>query len=250
MDIEMNMVGLRAMLVYSVRKLLTNRRWIIIMLLAVLVGVVMGYSASISANALDQGSDLLNLLVLSFTLPIMAMIFGASMIRNEIDDRSITQVITSPVDRRVSYLGYYVALIIVLALSLLAVTAVGWSGFYLVSGISGDAVGLFMAYLAVILLGAFVYSSLFLAMGVVFRQPIYLGLIYAFIWEGFIGTLPGAVGNLTIMHQLRVIASSMIDHGSIASFSGDAVVSLVSLLLLTAILLFLGAYAFREKQVP
>ena len=95
------------------------------------------------------------------------MIFGASMIRNEIDDRSITQVITSPVDRRISYLGYYMALIIVLALSLLSVTVAGWAGYYLVFGISGDAVGLFMAYLAVILLGAFVYSSLFLVMGVV-----------------------------------------------------------------------------------
>ena len=250
MDVELNLVGLKAMLVYSVRKLLTNRRWIIIFLLAVLVGVVMGYSASLSTNALDQGSDLLNLLVLSFTLPIMAMIFGASMIRNEIDDRSITQVITSPVDRRVSYLGYYMALIIVLALSLLAVTVVGWSGFFLVSGISGDAAGLLLAYLVVIMLGAFVYSSLFLVMGVVLRQPIYLGLIYAFIWEGFIGTLPGAVGSLTIMHQLRVIASSMIGHGSISAFSGDAVVSFLSLLLLTAVLLFLGAYSFREKQVP
>lgn len=250
MDVELNLVGLKAMLVYSVRKLLTNRRWIIIFLLAVLVGVVMGYSASLSTNALDQGSDLLNLLVLSFTLPIMAMIFGASMIRNEIDDRSITQVITSPVDRRVSYLGYYMALIIVLALSLLAVTVVGWSGFFLVSGISGDAAGLLLAYLVVIMLGAFVYSSLFLVMGVVLRQPIYLGLIYAFIWEGFIGTLPGAVGSLTIMHQLRVIASSMIGHGSISAFSGDALVSFLSLLLLTVALLFLGAYSFREKQVP
>ena len=42
MDIELNTVGLRAMVVYSVRKLLTNRRWIIIFLLAVLVGVVGG----------------------------------------------------------------------------------------------------------------------------------------------------------------------------------------------------------------
>lgn len=250
MDLGLNMIGLRAMVVYSVRKLLTNRRWIIIILLAVLVGAVMGYSASLNTDALNQGSDLLNLLILSFILPIMAMIFGASMIRNEIDDRSITQVITSPVDRRVSYLGYYLALMIVLALALVVVTAVGWTGYYAVSGITGDAVGLFSSFLSVILLGALVYSSLFLVMGVVLRQPIYLGLIYAFIWEGFIGSLPGAVGNLTIMHQLRVIASSQIRYGSISGFSGDAFISIISLVGITAALLLLGAYSFREKQVP
>jgi ABC-2 type transport system permease protein len=251
MDVTLNMVGLRAMLSYSVRKLLTNRRWIIVLLLAALIGVVMGYSASLGAvGALDQGSDLLNLLVLSFVLPIMAMIFGASMIRNEIDDRSITQVITSPVDRRISYLGYYLSLIMVLALSLLVVTVVGWTGYYLVSGISGDAVGLLIAYLAVLMLGAVVYSSLFLVMGVVLKQPIYLGLIYAFVWEGFIGSLPGAIGNITIMHQLRVIASSQIHNGSISGFSGDAVVSFIALAVMTAVLLIAGAYAFREKQLP
>ncbi len=238
------------MLTYSIKKLLTNRRWIIILLLAALIGVVMGYSASLSINSIGQGSDLLNLLVLSFVLPIMAMIFGASMIRNEIDDRSITQVLTSPVDRRISYLGYYLSLIIVLGISLVIITTVGWSGYFLISGMSSDAIGLLLSYLAVLMLGTVVYSSLFLVMGVVLRQPIYLGLIYAFIWEGFIGSFPGVVGNFTIMHQLRIIASTQINYGSISGFSGDAGISFISLIILAAILLLLGAYLFREKQVP
>jgi hypothetical protein len=87
-------------------------------------------------------------------------------------------------------------------------------------------------------------------MGVVLKQPIYLGLIYAFIWEGFIGSLPGAIGSITIMHQLRVIASGQIHFGSISGISGDAGGSLLALSVLTIVLLVLGAYAFREKQVP
>ena len=89
-----------------------------------------------------------------------------------------------------------------------------------------------------------------MVMGVVLKQPIYLGLIYAFVWEGFIGSLPGAIGNITILNQLRVIASSEIHNGSISGFSGDAGVSLVSLLVLTVVLLLIGAYTFRVKQVP
>jgi ABC-2 type transport system permease protein len=130
------------------------------------------------------------------------------------------------------------------------VTAFGWTAYYLVSGMSADAVGLLLAYLGVLVLGAVVYSSLFLVMGVVLKQPLYLGLIYAFVWEGFIGSLPGAVGNITIMHQLRVIASSQIHNGGISGVSGDPVASLVTLIILAAVLLIAGAYAFREKQLP
>ena len=47
MDIDMNIIGLRAMVIYSIKKLLTNRRWIDHHVAGGLVGVVMGYSASL-----------------------------------------------------------------------------------------------------------------------------------------------------------------------------------------------------------
>jgi ABC-type transport system involved in multi-copper enzyme maturation permease subunit len=250
MELSLNASGLRAMFVYSNKKLLTNRRWLIVAVVAALIGVVMGYSATLTKDALMGGSDMLNLLVLSFLLPILSMIFGASIIRNDIDDRSITQVLTSPVDRRVSYLGYYLSLLTVLIAALLLILLVGWTGFYLVAGSGGSAIGMLAAYAGVLVLGAIVYSSLFLVMGVVLKQPIYLGLFYVFIWEGFVGSLPGAIGEFTIMHQLKVIAAGQIPYGSIADTQGDALASLVALAVASIVLLVLGAFALREKQVP
>jgi ABC-2 type transport system permease protein len=250
MDISLNMAGIKAMFRYSSKKLLLNHRWIVVALVSLLVALVMGYSATQSKGGLVDGNNLLDMLVLSLLLPIMSMVYGASMIRNELDDRSVTSVITSPIDRRVSYLGYYLALITVLALIMLIITVVGWSSYFFLTRVDSGAANLLIVYSSVLIFGAVIYSSLFLAMGAVLKQPIYLGLLYAFVWEGFIGSVPGAIGDFTIRHQLRVISSSMIDDKAITNVSGDLTASVLMLIGVAAFLLIAGAFVFREMEVP
>ena len=250
MELGSDLAGLRALISFSSKKLLLNRRWIIVALMAGLVALVMLYVANEGSGTIEEGSSLINTLVLSFLLPIMSLIYGASMIRNEIDDRSITQVVTSPMDRRMSYIGYYVSLSLVLIVMLVLIEAVGWLSFFLTTSVDQEALELLLSYALVLTIGAFVYSSLFLALGVVLKQPIYLGLLYAFVWEGFVGSLPGAIGQYTIMYYLKVIGAELIPYGNITEFSGDASISAVVLAGLTIILLALGAWAFREKEMP
>ena len=166
------------------------------------------------------------------------------------DDRSITPVITAPLDRRASYLGYYITLVLAAALILLLVNLVGWSSYFLLTSVSRDAANILLTYSAVLALGVVVYSSLFLLLGVVLKQPIYVGLVYAFVWEGFIGSLPGVISQYTLMHQLKVIASSLLNEGSVIGATGDATWSFVALILVTVVLLVLGAMTFREQEVP
>jgi ABC-type transport system involved in multi-copper enzyme maturation permease subunit len=249
-DLAKSIIGLRAMIRFSTKKLLFNRRWMVVALIALLVGAVMGYAALEGEDDIGIGVAYLDLLVLSFLLPIMSMIYGASMIRSEIDDRSITQVITSPVDRRVAYMGYYLSLIGVLALMMVTVNAVGWGSYFGLIGIDGEAMRVLLSISAVLTIGSVVYSSLFLVMGVALKQPVYLGLLYAFVWEGFVGSLPGAVGEYTIRHHLRVIASEWVNHADLANVPGDPLGSSIVLLAVTAVLLTAGMWAFREKEVP
>ena len=193
----------------------------------------MGYFATEVEEGLTAASDLFNILVLFFFMPILALIYGASMIRNEIDNRSITQVLTSPMDRRLSYLGYYFALALVLALLLMLVTTIGWACFFAVKGFDAASIELLLGYLLTVCIGALVYSALFLVFGVVLRHPIYLGLFYVFIWEDFVGSIPGAAENYTIRHHLLVLASSWIDYGEVATMTGEPGVSAMVLFGLT-----------------
>jgi hypothetical protein len=84
----------------------------------------------------------------------------------------------------------------------------------------------------------------------VLRQPIYLGLIYVFVWEGFVGSAPGAIGEYTIGHQLGVIASQVIGEGGISRLNGDPLISAMALLAVTAVTLVLGAVTFHGKELP
>ena len=237
------------MTVFSARKLLQNRRWVIVASLAALVTSVMGYAATQDMADAGTASDMTLLLMVAFLLPVLALIYGASMIRNEVDDRSIVQVITSPLDRRTSYLGYYMALVAVLCVLISLITLVGGMAFLLFSSDGGGVLEMTLSFIAVQMLGVLVYSSLFLVMGTLMKQPIYLGLLYVFVWEGFVASVPGAIGSYTIRHQLQVIASGVISEGSVASVTGDGGISALVLVALTAVLVLLGAYLFREMEV-
>lgn len=242
-------IGLRTVAAFSARKLLMNRRWMLVMLLGVLVAGVMGYAATEQGADMDTASDLMVLLMLAFLLPVLSLIYGASMIRNEMDDRSIVQVITAPLDRRISYLGYYIGLVMVLCLMITVVTVIGGLAFLALSPEREGGAQLLLTFIVLQYLGVLVYSALFLFIGTLLKQPIYLGLIYIFVWEGFITSVPGSIGDLTVRHHLQVVASELTELGSVASTSGDWAVSLVALLIMTALLVLAGAFVLWREEV-
>lgn len=249
MELGTNITGLKALFLFSARKMLVRRRWLLFALLALLVVGVMGYGASQPGADAENGSDMLDLFVLTFLLPVLALIFGASMIRNEIDDRSIIQVITSPIDRRFSYVSYYLALALVMMVMISILAILGGATYFLIGGSGGDPVGIVIGYVIVCCVGAAAYSSLFLLFGVAMRQPLYLGLFYVFIWEYFVGTVPGAIGQYTIRHQLHVIGSALIKSGDISGVGGDGGMAAAILMVVAVVSVLAGALLFWNKEV-
>ncbi len=251
MDLNVYVSGILAIFKYSARKILLNKRWIITLLIGILVGLVMGYVGSQEGDILDTGASLMDILILSFIMPIIAMIYGASLIRNEIEDKSITQVITAPLDRAVSYFGYYLSLAASLSVILIVINLIGWLAFFSQKGFSSEAAELLGAMLGLSIVGSLVYSSLFLLMGTIFKRPVYIGLFFAFIWEGFIGSIPGSIGNYTIKHFIRSIGNSWVGYGELAFYeSADAGTAFLVLAVVTIACLAIGALAFRECEYP
>jgi len=251
MELKRVLVGIQALTFYSTKKLLFGKKAIITVLVGVFVAAVMGYAGSQTKDPLNDGTNLMDTLILFFFMPVMAMVFGSSLIRDEIDDKSITHVATAPLDRAFSYLGYYLPLGIATAVSMFAISTVGWLAFFGQHGMGSDELGLYLEFAALVVIGSFVYSSLFLAISVLFNKPILIGLFYAFIWEGYIGSLPGAIQNASVKHYLRSLGSEWVKFGDISRWNqaSSAWSSALVLIGVTIFFLILGAYLFREKEL-
>jgi len=251
MQLNAAISGISALTVHLVRRLLLSRKVVIAILIALFVAVIMGYAGAQDLDTLNEGASLMDVLILFFFMPVIAMIFGTSLIRDEIDDRSITHIATSPLDRAYVYVGYYIPLVIAVVVSMLVVETAGFIAFFSQQGFSSEAGEMYLEFMGLIAIGAFVYSSLFLAVSVLFKKPVFFGLFYAFIWEGFVGSLPGAIQKASIKHYLRSVGSEWVDYGEMHLFedASGAGYSAIVLIVLAVVLLVLGAYLFREKEL-
>lgn len=251
MDVGKVMAGITALTLHSLKKLLFGKKVVITILVTLFVAAVMAYGGSQTDDPLDDGTNLMDTLILFFFMPVMAMIYGSSLIRDEIDDKSITHVATAPLDRAFSYVGYYLPLAIAVSVSMIIITSVGAFVFFGQHGFGSGSSEIYLQFLALVVIGSFVYSSLFLAISVLFKKPVFFGLFYAFIWEGYVGSLPGAIQSASIKHYLRSLGAGWVDFGDISGFdTASSVAGSAALLLgLTIFLLIFGAYLFREKEL-
>jgi ABC-2 type transport system permease protein len=251
MDLKEALTGIAAIAQHSFKKLVFSKKAVITILVTVFVAAVMGYVGAQDVDPLADGTDLLDTLILFFFMPVMAMIFGSSLMRDEIDDKSITHVATAPLDRVFSYVGYYVPLACAVAVSMVIVNTGGFLAFFVQNDIGADALEVYLEFTALVTIGSFVYSALFLAVSVVFKKPVFFGLFYAFIWEGLIGSLPGNIQKVSVKHYLRSVGSDWVDYGSISSFeeASDPMASGLVLLVLLALFVLVGAYIFREMEL-
>lgn len=255
-DVKANLIGMLAIVRYFTKKILFSRKAIITVLIALFIAAVTGYFASQNLDApreeeLNGSTDLMDLLVLSFFMPIIAMIYGASIIRDEIEDKSITQILTSPTDRAFAYLGYYISLAISLSIVMVIIITVGFIPLLARMGIDGDSLGIYANVCVLSIIGALVYSSLFLFISLPMKRPLYFGLFYAFIWEGFIGSLGGKIQEVAIKHYIRSIGSDWFSHGGITDYSASsAAYSSQVLVGVTFTFLLLGVILFNMKEFP
>lgn len=251
MDLKGNLIGMLAIIRYSTKKILFSRKAIVTLLIALFIAGVMGYAATQEMDRLQDGTNFMDYLILFFFMPIVAMIYGASIIRDEIDDRSITQILTSPLNRAFAYLGYYISLVISLSIVMVIIVTVGFISFFGQLGIDSDALSIYSSVCILSIIGSMVYSSLFLFISLPLKRPLYFGLFYAFIWEGFIGSLGGRIQEVAIKHYIRSIGSGWISHGDISRYNASTIgVSSQVLVVITMVFLLLGIIIFRVKEFP
>lgn len=152
----------------------------------------------------DLYDTLVPLLIFSFSLTILSVVYGTGVVGQEIEQKTIVYLLTRPIKRwRILIARFAVSLLVVMAtttlsLLLLALALFGPSQFAS-AGVGPD--------LRALALGTLAYGALFLLLGALSPRPLIYGLLFVFGWETWVPRLPGAFAKISIMSYLRALAA-------------------------------------------
>ncbi|MGQ0631340.1 MAG: ABC transporter permease [Sporichthyaceae bacterium] len=204
----------------TLRGLLGRRR--VIFLLA-LPGLLLGLAVLVRVLA-GRDDDLTVAITgglgVALFVPLLGVIAGTGAIGPEIDDGSIVYLLAKPLSRRtIAVTKALVAIGVIAAFAALPVLIAG----LVMSGTDGDlALGFFAGALA----ASIAYGALFLMLGVVTRNAVLVGLIYAVVWETLVGSFVPGAKALSIAQWSGSITESIVGTEVARQLDIDAAVSL------------------------
>jgi ABC-2 type transport system permease protein len=198
-----------------------GRLWISALLAAlppVLLAAFLSYGVNGPTLITGWGGILITL-VLSVQIPLITLIIGVGLFRNEIEDDTLPYLTLRTVARPSivvgKYLGGLAAALTFLVPSFLValgVTAAGADG-------AGFPPGYIAGGAAILLLGTVTYLAVYLLVGLVTRSAVVLGLVYAFLWEFVLQNFPGHLPQITVYYYLRTLGAVLTTANPIGSYS-------------------------------
>jgi len=207
----------------TLRTLFGRRRFLLLLPLPALVVGLAVLAETFGADPAEWGSGVLVGLGFAVVLPVLSLIVGASVLGSEIDDGTAVHLLTKPVRRSTIVLSKLVVAVVVTWL------AVG-TGLAL-AGLVADGPRLALGLLAGTGVGALAYGALFLALSLLTRRPVLVGLAYILVWEGILASSVSGTQVLSIRQYVLAVAERI---GSTTLFTGNLSVQVS--LIMTAVI--------------
>ncbi len=208
---------MRALFVLALQQILGGKKiWILgiflslPILLLLLILAASGFDFPEDESVDVEGLSMSTFLYVMYpqSLCILAsLLYGASLLAGEIEDKTLTYLFTRAMPRWKVLLGKYLAT----AASLSVLTVLSMTVAFLICGLPvGWHVWL---ALAVTTVGAcFAFTSVFCLLGLFFpRRALPVGLMYAVVVEGLLSVVPAVVNEFTVSYYLRSIGWHLAD---------------------------------------
>lgn len=255
--------GMRVMTALAVRELVISKKSLLVVLLgaalvaaAVLQNVLVLTGFVRRANVPMFYGFMVTEAFLRFFLPVVSLFYGAALVTDEVDGRTLTYLTTRPVDKRILLYGKFAGFLLVATAILEVTLCLCWLAFATAVGAGGlGAHALTLAKDgAATVMGLLAYGAFFTFLGAFMRKPVMPGLIFAFVWEQIASFLPGGAQRLTILHYLQAITPHTLepleDLPFLSSLYHDEhpVVAVAALLFISGMFLWLAGVVFRNKE--
>lgn len=185
-------------------------------------------------------------------IPLSALLLAGGIIRDEIEEQTLTYLLIRPVPRPAIYLAKLAAAWCMAAglaaiFSALATVLIHWDHL-------DGAVATRAARLAILpALSLLDYMALFAAVSVVFRSMLTIGAAYVAIFEGLLANLDFGGRMITVLWHTRILAARWLDLNVPAwqidlETAPSGMTSLLTLLISALVLSILGAFIFSLRE--
>jgi ABC-2 type transport system permease protein len=192
---------------------------------------------------------------LRFTVPVLGVFYGTSLIADEVEDKTITYLFTRPIPRGAVLIGKYLAY---LACTVFVVLPSVVVVYLLIVPIRGSLGGSFLDLLkdlGLLALGLAVYGAVFAFVGAKFKRPLLIGLIFIFGWEQAALAFPGYLKRFTVAYYLQGLVPHAMPNDSVMSLiqgvfreSPTFLGSMAGLAIIWAVFLGLGAWVITRRE--
>jgi ABC-2 type transport system permease protein len=193
------------------RGMLGRRRALLLLILPLILLLLATVLTATGYNDLDASTAVLQRFALGALLPLLALIAGTGVIGPEIDDGQIMYVLTKPIPRPViTTTKLMVAIVIVVVFAVVPTLIAGVVMF-------GATAQLSIAFTAGVLVGGIAYSAVFVALAVVSRFAVTIGLLYALVWEVLLGNVAPGARKLSILQWSTSVTDALTSATSVTS---------------------------------
>lgn len=196
-----------------VRLLKDGKTWIfnILMILPIFAGPIVAIvSDNISAdNYMSLYSDIMFLGYFGIIIPLFTMYIASMMFSDEMSDRSITYLTVRPINRFELIFVKYLSYLSIVPIFVILITFLNYIAFGVVGEFTIPTFNMFWYYdmalwfLLIAFVSSAVYGALFMFIGLLFKNPLWFGLFFVFIWEFVLASFSQTLNNLTIGYYIK-----------------------------------------------
>lgn len=188
----------------TIRGLLGRRRSLLLVILPLLLLGLAALTRWAAEGSPAASSGLTGDFAMGTLLPVMCLLIGTGVVGPEIDDGSIVYLLAKPVPRRSILLAK-------LAVALAATVVFAVLPIMAGAAIAGDEdLRLTTAYGLAALLAGVAYTTVFVALSVLTRNAVIVGLLYALLWESVLGGYVPGVRNVSVRQWALAPAEEML----------------------------------------
>ena len=223
----------------TVRQSMSGKRWLVLCALALLPLLLSIFDRTAGARESTYLADGFPDIVIAAIVPIIALLLAGSVFASDMEEGTAVFVLAKPISRTRILLERFAA---AATLASLLTMAAALLSIIVQSGRAANLMSFLIASEVAILIGAVVYSALFLALSLITRRGIIIGLLYILLWETTLaGNFPGTRA-LSIKEYMLTLAGAL-DKSGLSQQATSVTVSnalLMSGLILTLAIVLAG----------